>query len=245
MAHVPSSTRLRAVLLHDAVSGVTVETDFTDPVPGVLWLPPASPTRLVLLGHGGSGHKRAPRIVSHAEWFAARGVAAMALDGPFHGDRVPTPLTAPEYQALAVARGPESVLDQIAGDWLAAISTHLPAVRNIGYMGFSLGARYGLPTAVALGDRLRCLVIGKFGLQSTMPPGLDAPHRIRADAARLTAPTMLHAQWDDTLFPRAGAFELFDVIGAADKRLIAFPGEHGGNPPDAHALWREFMLAHL
>jgi len=224
-----------------------VERAFLVPVPGVVWEPAdGAVTRLVLLGHGGSGHKRADRIAGLGRWFAGRGVAAMAIDGPFHGDRVPVPLSMPDYVAAVAARGAEPVLDRIAADWLSAIdAAGFQQIRNIGYYGQSLGARYGLPTAVALGDRLRCAVLGKFGLESTMDPALDAPGRIRADAARITAPTLFHVQWGDTLFPRAGQFELFDLLAARDKRLIAFPGGHGETPPAALPIWRDFLLEHL
>jgi hypothetical protein len=56
---------------------------------------------------------------------------------------------------------------------------------------------------------------------------------------------LFHVQWDDELFPRDGQFELFDMIGAQDKRLIAFPGLHGAAAPAAIEAWCAFVAHHL
>lgn len=39
-----------------------------------------------------------------------------------------------------------------------------------------------------------------------------------------------HIEWDDQLFDRSGALELFDLIGSADKRLQAAPGLYQDTP---------------
>ena len=59
-------------------------------VPGVLWTPEGAdgPRPLVLMGHGGGQHKRAPGIAARAVRFAAEGgFAVAAIDAPSHGDR--------------------------------------------------------------------------------------------------------------------------------------------------------------
>ena len=70
------------------------------PAPGVLWSPPAAaPQATVLLFHGGSGHKRSGRNLQMGRWLAsAAGFAVIAIDGPYHGDRVPAPLAPSAYQ---------------------------------------------------------------------------------------------------------------------------------------------------
>jgi hypothetical protein len=69
--------------------------------------------------------------------------------------------------------------------------------------------------------------------------------RFKQDAPKIMVPVLFHVQWDDELFPRDGQFELFDVLGTQDKRLIAFPGVHGTAAPAAIDAWCAFITQHL
>lgn len=223
-------------------------------VPGIFWVPTEHerPVPLVLMGHGGSGHKRADRQLMLARRFAGVSqVAAVAIDGPFHGDRVGEAVDRRQYQAMLAAAGVDKVTDGMIDDWRATLDalSQLDAIDadRIAYIGFSMGTRFGLPYVAAAGDRLRCAVLGKNGMRqaSSMPAAVDMAPRFERDAPKITVPILFHVQWDDELFPRDGQFELFDRIGTPDKRLIAFPGPHSTATPEAVQAWCEFVTHRL
>ena len=54
------------------------------------------------------------QIVGLGRWLAGRaGVAAVAIDGPYHGDRVPAAVPVPVYQALIAEQGIDAVVNRI------------------------------------------------------------------------------------------------------------------------------------
>jgi dienelactone hydrolase len=223
-------------------------------VPGILWTPMehGKPLPLVLIGHGGSGHKRADRQLMLGRRFASvEQMAAVTIDGPFHGDRVSEPLDRQGYQAMLAAAGVDKVVDGMVDDWRVTLDAlggldSIDADR-VAYLGFSMGTRFGLPYVAAAGGRLRCAVLGKNGMQQTsnMPAGVNMAPRFAQDAPIVNIPLLFHVQWDDELFQREGQFDLFDRLGTSDKRLIAFPGPHSISTPEAVQAWCEFIRQHL
>ncbi|WP_405059898.1 hypothetical protein OG474_45210 [Kribbella sp. NBC_01505] len=218
----------------------------TGVVPGILWLPAGAryPCPLVLLGHGGSGHKRAARQLGLGRWFAGDWhIAAVAIDGPFHGDRQALDRTA--------VIGADAVTDGMVDDWNATLDAltelHLIDSSRVAYLGLSMGTRFGLPYVAAANRRLRCAVLGKYGLLQSpvVSAPVDAAARVARDAPRVDVPVLFHVQWDDELFPRAGQLELFDLLGSQDKQLIACPGTHRTSPAAAMRIWCDFIIEHL
>lgn len=219
------------------------------PVPGVLWSPQATvPQATVMLFHGGSGRKRSGRHPQMGRWLASTsGLAVIAIDSPYHGDRVPAPMAPSVYQQLIADEGIERVTARITADWLEAVSAladlGLADDEHVSVFGMSMGARFGLPAAAALGPRLQCAVLGKFGLRQAPPlhPRLQAPGLMATAAHAISAPLLYHVQWDDELFPRDGQFDLFDALASTDKQLIARPGPHAQTHPDDQTSWQDFI----
>lgn len=205
----------------------------------------------MLLGHGGSGHKTAPRQQALATRLVAEGMTVVAIDGPAHGERAVHPdMARGDYQAHLVARGIGTVVRDIVEDWTAAVGAARAAGAadgRLGYLGLSMGTRFGLPLAAALGEGLTCAVLGKFGLRQSpaLHPGLHDPTQLRHDAEHVVSPTLWHIQWDDELFPRDGQLEMFDRLGAADKQLAAYPGDHLTSSDAAVDAWATFLVRHL
>ena len=211
-------------------------------VPGVLWTParPRGRSPLVLLGHGGSGHKRDESRLERAHAYVRRhGIAAAAIDGPYHGERAGR--GGPQRYDEAAAEG-------MAADWSATLDALLGLDEfddaRIGYGGVSMGTMFGLPFLVADG-RARCAVLGLCGLESTSRTEASLFARLARDAPRLTCPTLFLLQWDDELFARAGALEMFGLIGAADKRLHANPGGHAETPAHEREAGVGFVASQL
>ena len=219
------------------LDGVTEQLFTLGEIPGVLWTPEdAHGTRpLILMGHGGGQHKKAPGILARARRFAAEGgFAVAAIDVPNHGER-PTDeefdRIATEYRARMAAGEDTAALDTamytlVAGQTVAEWQAVLTAVQQldhigggpVGYWGVSMGCAFGMPF-VAAEPRVRAAVLGLQG----------AP-MLAETAAQITVPVQFLVQWDDELMPRAQSLALFDAIGSAEKTLHANPGKHGDLP---------------
>ena len=101
--------------------GFTVERN-GHAIPGVLWHPskPSGPRPLILMGHGGSGHKCNECMLMLGRMFSIDyGWCAAAIDGPVHGERGPViDASDPAYRQMW--QRPDIVQSMI-DDWTATL----------------------------------------------------------------------------------------------------------------------------
>ncbi len=220
-----------------------------DEIPAVFWYPEGvrGARPLILMGHGGSGHKRNERMLQLGQMFAGDyGWCAAAIDGPGHGGRGPiTAATDPEYRAMWQSA---DVVEQMIEDWRATLDalTQLGEVDSarVAYWGMSMGTMFGLPY-VANEERIVAAVLGKAGMtgSSVERSGIDV--HFAKHAPNVDVPVLFSIQCDDERFDREGQLDLFDRIGSEDKRLHAYPGVHVDNGPEAFGVQAEFLERNL
>lgn len=228
-------------------------------VPAVIWAPQDArgPRPLVLMGHGGSQHKKTPGIRARAAQYAQRlGYATLAIDAPGHGDRI----TRAESDALA-ASTLARVTGQVASGWtperlklmaertaravpewkaaldLAQSFDFVGAGGPVGYWGVSMGTAIGTPF-VAAEPRIVCAVLGLAGLRPGAP-------EMEAAARSITIPLEFVFQWDDAVAPREHGLALFNAFASTEKTMHINPGGHMDIPNFEGASWERFFARHL
>jgi dienelactone hydrolase len=237
----------------ETTSNGVLERLFTlDNIPGVLWSPtdPTGTRPLVLLGHGGGQHKRAPGLVARAHRYVrACGFAVAAIDAPAHGDRprseqdegfaagIRERMAAGEPIGPEIARNNAELSARAVPEWRATLDAlqELDCVGEggpVGYWGVSLGSGIGVPL-VAAEPRITAAVFGLVG------------EALAEAAARVTVPVEFLLQWDDELVPRDSGLALFDAFASRQKTLHANPGRHVGVPAFELESSQHFFTRHL
>lgn len=236
-------------------------------VPGLWWLPEGAsgPRPTVLIGHGGTQHKRVPNVLSLGRRLVRHlGYAAVAIDAPDHGDRITDPEAARTAQRnlqrrIAAGRRSDEPAPMASdpdaarawqertttgvAEWKAALDEMVkqPEVSDgpFGYWGVSMGTAIGLPF-VASEPRISAAVLGLAGLGNR--PGADA---FEQAARSLTVPILFLFQSDDELMTRESGLALWDAIGSEDKTMHLNPGGHVDIPLFERDAAEEFYRRHL
>lgn len=229
-------------------------------VPAVIWSPENAKggRPLILMGHGGSQHKKIGALAARARQYAQRlGYATLAIDAPGHGDRIS------REQAERLARevgervrgiggtgGPSAEMmktmaeraQRAIPEWKAALDAaqSLDFVGDagaVGYWGVSMGTAIGVPF-VASEPRIECAVFGLAGLR----PGATA---LEQAANAITIPVEFVFQWEDAVAPRETGIALFNAFASKEKSMHINPGGHVEIPNFEGASWQSFYVRHL
>ncbi|MGW0970331.1 alpha/beta hydrolase [Streptomyces sp. NPDC002516] len=234
-------------------NGMTARDFVVDGVPGVLWSPPSATGRapLVLMGHGGGTHKKAPAMTGRAHLLVTGpGFHVAVIDAPGHGDRPRTEHDEREIAALYRARaegepeGPVVVRynDHLARlavpEWRATLDAlqELPEIGAdgpVGYFGINMGTAIGVPL-VAAEPRITAAVFGQHW-----------PDVLAERAKEITVPVEFALQWDDEHIPREAALALFDAFASKEKTLHANSGRHKELPRFEADSAVRFLARHL
>ncbi|MFJ3967799.1 alpha/beta hydrolase family protein [Streptomyces parvus] len=239
--------------ISETSSGGVREQLFTlGEISGVLWTPEGAVDvrPLVLMGHGGGQHKKAPDILSRARRFVTElRFAVVAVDVPAHGDRPKVEeydriatenqarIEAGENLAPLIAGFQALVARQTVPEWQATLDAvqqlDYVGAGPVGYWGVSLGCGLGVPF-VAAEPRIRAAVLGLGGALASAEA-----------AAAITVPVEFLVQWDDERVPRVQSLALFDALASAEKTLHANPGKHGEIPAFELDSTLRFFSRHL
>jgi dienelactone hydrolase len=225
------------IILETATDGVSERLFTLGDIPGVLWAPAgaAGHRPLILLGHGGGQHKKAPGVVARARrYVTACGFAAAAIDAPGHGDRPEVDdhsrlvASIRERVTAGDAVGPlmpgynASMSQWAVPDWRVTLDAlqRLDFIGEgpVGYWGVSMGGAIGV-TLAAAEPRITAAVFG-----------LVRAERLAEAAASITIPVEYLLQWDDELVPRDSSLALFGAFASQEKTLHANAGGHGDLP---------------
>jgi len=231
-----------------------VERDFTvGEVTGVLWSPASGADRapLVLMGHGGGQHCKAPAMAGRARRIVTGcGFHAAAIDAPGHGGRPRTAHDEQEIAAMLHARaagepeGPVVVrynahlAERAVPEWEAALDAlqELPEIGPggpVGYWGLNMGTAIGVPLTAA-DPRITAAVFG-----------LHWPDALAEAARQITIPVEFDLQWDDQHIDRQAGLALFDAFASKEKTLHANAGAHKELPRFEADSAVRFFARHL
>ncbi|GMU40994.1 MAG: hypothetical protein AMXMBFR23_18600 [Chloroflexota bacterium] len=250
MAEAGAITWRDAGTVEDGVleRGFTIQGE-RDVITGIMWSPSTIPagSPLVLIGHGGGAHKRAPTVLPTGQGFVREhGITAVAIDAPGHGERGGVQGRTPEYYALW--QDARVMTRHATADWTRVLDALLatgwfdPA--RVGWSGMSMGSLVGIPH-VAAEPRFKVAALGLCGMRGDTPDRGNAGEVLAEAAKRITVPVIYMVQWDDERFPRESCFELFGHLASADKRLHVHMGMHGEMPEEGRRAARWFVAQHL
>lgn len=227
-------------------------------VPAVIWAPDGAQGArpLVLMGHGGSQHKKIGSLAARARGYARKlGYAVLAIDAPGHGDRISREEAAKLAQEVgARVRGEAPAIPfnlmktmsertaKAVPEWQAALDAaqaldFVGRHERIGYWGVSMGTAIGVPF-VAAEPRVKCAVFGLAGLR----PGMDGFERA---AAAISIPLEFVFQWEDAVAPRELGLALFNAFASKQKAMHINPGAHVEIPNFEGESWERFFVRHL
>ncbi len=239
--------------MHFTSDGVSEQLFTLDGITGVFWSPAGVAGRcpLVLLGHGGGQHKKAPGLVARAHRYVRTcGFTVAAIDAPGHGDRprieqdersvasIRERVAAGEPLGPLIARHNAVQAARAVPEWQATLDAlaerdRVGAGGPVGFWGVSMGGGIGVPF-VAAEPRITAAVFGLTGGEA-----------VTEAAARITVPVEFLLQWDDEVVPRESGLALFDAFASGEKTLHANPGAHMGVPAFELESAERFFTRHL
>jgi dienelactone hydrolase len=242
-------------------------------VPGILWEPEqaladGTPRPTILIGHGGTQHKRVDTLLARARSYVRHlGVTVAAIDAPGHGDRIVDREAAAEAQRRLGARiaggrdaegrpsqmemgpaEPNAWVERTArgvAEWKALLDdlqANRPdlAAGPFGYWGVSMGTAIGLPF-VAAEPRITAAVLGLAGLSDDRP----GSERFAESARSLQIPVLFLFQANDELMTFESGIALWQAFGSKEKTLHVNPGGHVQTPRFERKAAEEFFARHL